>query len=160
MSEITPIHCQPEILESNRGPFGSQGGTQSTEPHQPGHNRHFFKVYCLDHLQDHLFWLWPFCSWDRLQFCFPEFCHNLTMTPLFGAKSFKSYSRGKTIWKQRVSSIEHNFPVPCQARSSEVTPMDLYLRGVVCKTPGEDNLYACKCKKEAYTLEQSVQLSA
>ena len=27
--------------ESNRGPFGSQDGTQSTEPHQPGQQSDF-----------------------------------------------------------------------------------------------------------------------
>ena len=32
--------------ESNRRPFGSQGGTQSTEPHQAGH--------AIDFLRDHL----------------------------------------------------------------------------------------------------------
>ena len=28
--------------ELNQERFGSQAGTQSTEPHQPGHNYHFY----------------------------------------------------------------------------------------------------------------------
>ena len=37
--------------ESNRRPFGSQAGTQSTEQHQPGLVMRIFKIYSLSNFQ-------------------------------------------------------------------------------------------------------------
>ena len=40
------LACNPGMCpdwESNQQPFGSQAGTQSTEPHQPGQNNRLFK---------------------------------------------------------------------------------------------------------------------
>ena len=53
-SHMTPtgdLACHPGLCpdwELNRQPFGSQAGTQSTEPYEPGLGMHFFKkrTYC------------------------------------------------------------------------------------------------------------------
>ena len=40
------LACNPGMCpdwESNRLPFSLQGGTQSTEPHQPGHPKWYFR---------------------------------------------------------------------------------------------------------------------
>ena len=50
--------------ESNQRPFGSQTGTQSTEPHQPGQTLQFFKK-CYADIAIHVFW----CTWKALCVC-------------------------------------------------------------------------------------------
>ena len=45
MPPARDLACNPGICadwESNQRPFGSQAGTQSPEPHQPGQGRVFF----------------------------------------------------------------------------------------------------------------------
>ena len=60
--------------ESNRWPFGSQSGTQSTEPHQPGPQPHFLMCVCSEgcphcltpsHSSAPAMWPLPHPSWGH-----------------------------------------------------------------------------------------------